>query len=73
MITRRGVVLALGAGALAPLGSFAQQPGKVWRIGFLTQGVRKAFMETGQDAFLRGLRRNRWRRSCSSTMQERMS
>ena len=34
MITRRRVVLALGAGALAPLASFAQQR-KVWRIGFL--------------------------------------
>ena len=34
--TRRKLVIALGAGALtAPFGSFAQQPGKVWRIGFL--------------------------------------
>ena len=36
MITRRKIVLALGAGALAPLASFAQQQGKVWRIGFLS-------------------------------------
>ena len=36
MITRRRVVLALGAGALAPLASFAQQqPPKVARIGYL--------------------------------------
>ena len=36
MITRRRVVLALGAGALAPFASFAQQPpAKVFRIGFL--------------------------------------
>jgi putative ABC transport system substrate-binding protein len=36
MITRRKLVIALGAGALAaPFGSFAQQQGKVWRIGFL--------------------------------------
>jgi putative ABC transport system substrate-binding protein len=35
--TRRKVVIALGAGALtAPFGSFAQQQGKVWRIGFLS-------------------------------------
>ena len=38
MVTRRRVVLALGAGALtAPLASFAQQQGKVWRVGFLAQ------------------------------------
>jgi putative ABC transport system substrate-binding protein len=33
---RRKLIVALGAGALAaPLGSLAQQKGKVWRIGFL--------------------------------------
>jgi putative ABC transport system substrate-binding protein len=38
---RRKLIIALGAGALtAPLGSFAQQQGKVWRIGFLAGGVR---------------------------------
>ena len=36
MITRRKIVLALGAGALAPFAVFAQQP-KVWRVGFLSQ------------------------------------
>ena len=36
MIKRRNVLLALGAGALAPLAAFAQkQPGKVPRIGVL--------------------------------------
>ena len=35
MVTRRKVVLALGAGALAPLASFAQQPAKIARIGVL--------------------------------------
>jgi putative ABC transport system substrate-binding protein len=36
MNNRRKLVIALGAGALAaPLGSFAQQQGKVWRVGFL--------------------------------------
>ena len=35
MITRRRIVVAIGAGALAPLASFAQQPAKVARIGFL--------------------------------------
>ena len=38
MVTRRRVVLAIGAGALvSPLSSFAQQQGKVWRVGFLAQ------------------------------------
>ena len=42
MITRRKLVLALGAGAFAPLASFAQQqPAKVYRIGFL--GAESAF------------------------------
>ena len=36
MITRRRVVVALGAGALAPLASFAQQPAKIARIGILS-------------------------------------
>ena len=42
MITRRRVVATIGAAALAPLVSFAQQPAKVWRIGFLAGGVRTA-------------------------------
>ena len=36
MITRRKIVIALGAGALAPFASLAQQQGKVWRVGFLS-------------------------------------
>src|SRR5215831_7416489 len=35
-IARRRVLRALGLWAIAvPLNSFAQQPGKVWRVGFL--------------------------------------
>ncbi len=38
MNNRRKLVFALGVSALAvPFGSFAQQQGKVWRIGFLAQ------------------------------------
>ena len=37
MITRRRVVIALGAGALAPLASLGQQKAKLYRIGFLEQ------------------------------------
>jgi putative ABC transport system substrate-binding protein len=38
MTTRRNMLTALGLCVLAaPLGAYAQQPGKVWRVGFLTQ------------------------------------
>ncbi len=38
MLIRRKIVIALGASALvSPLSSFAQQQGKVWRVGFLAQ------------------------------------
>ena len=37
MINRRKIVIALGAGVLAPFASLAQQQGKVWRVGFLVQ------------------------------------
>ena len=37
MNNRRKLVIAFGAGALsAPFGSFAQQQGKVWRVGFIS-------------------------------------
>ena len=58
MTTRRELLKVLGAGALAhPLTSFAQQQGKVWRIGFLAQGIRPASFDTGNSAaFLQALR-----------------
>jgi putative ABC transport system substrate-binding protein len=41
MTTRRDLLVALGASALAaPLFSVAQQPGKVWRVGALQPGSR---------------------------------
>ncbi len=44
MNTRRKLLVALGAGALAtPLASFAQQQGKVWRIGFLGSGTATGY------------------------------
>src|SRR5260221_7126913 len=54
--TRRKLIVALGAVALiAPLGSFAQQQGKVWRIGFL--GPASAFnTATRVEALRAGLR-----------------
>ena len=38
MFTRRRIIQVLGAGALLPLASFAQQQGKVWRVGVLSSG-----------------------------------
>ena len=36
MTTRRELLIALGAGGCAlPFLSFAQQQGKIWRVGFL--------------------------------------
>jgi putative ABC transport system substrate-binding protein len=47
MNNRRKLVIALGAGALAgPFGSFAQQQGKVWRVGFLTASSRPASLDS---------------------------
>lgn len=51
---RRDALLALLAVGAAPLASFAQQPPKVWRIGFLSNGTVTS--AGGQvDAFRRGL------------------
>ncbi len=57
VITRRNVVLALGAGALGPLASFAQQQGKIWRIGYLSQRhVDFVDSDLVYAAFMQGLR-----------------
>jgi putative ABC transport system substrate-binding protein len=56
MNSRRKLVFALGAGALtAPFWSFAQQPGKVWRIGFLWELERSYYVDRF-DAFTAGMR-----------------
>jgi putative ABC transport system substrate-binding protein len=56
MNNRRKLVIAFGAGALAtPFASFAQQQGKVWRIGLLGSGLREF-----DDAFVRGLKDHGW-------------
>ena len=59
MISRRQLLMALGANLLwAPLPLFAQQQGKVWRVGYLTQTSRPN--PPGSSAvyteFLRGMR-----------------
>jgi len=59
MNNRRKLLIALGAGALAPpFAAFAQQPGKVWRVGFLAYRSRPDSLdaETNLGAFPRGMR-----------------
>jgi putative ABC transport system substrate-binding protein len=48
------MVLALFAMGAAPLGSFAQQPGKVWRIGML-ETTSMALNAANLNAFLKGM------------------
>ena len=58
MITRRTLVVALGAGALvAPFGAVAQQSGKVWRVGILSWNARPASPDSSNNRqFARGMR-----------------
>jgi len=55
MVTRRRVVLALGACALAPGASIGQQQGKLRRIGHVS-GSSKAANKVLMDAFREGMR-----------------
>ena len=56
MVTRRRVVIALGAGALAPFASFAQ-PSGIPRIGFFYFGTRESAIDGGRyQAFVQGMR-----------------
>jgi ABC-type uncharacterized transport system substrate-binding protein len=58
--TRREFLTASGAGVCllaAPLGSLAQQPGKAWRIGYLSAGgLADAYSRENLDAFRAGMR-----------------
>jgi putative ABC transport system substrate-binding protein len=50
MNKRRKLVIALGAGAVtAPFSSFAQQQGKVWRIGYLLSQTLDAYFDMFQQ------------------------
>ena len=54
---RRALLFAGGLSLAIPPWSLAQQPGKVWRIGFLYFGSRQSALETGRyAAFLQGMR-----------------
>jgi len=58
MNNRREFLVALGAGALAlaaPSGAYAQQPEKVWRVGFLSP-TSASVSSPNTDAFLKGMR-----------------
>jgi len=57
MVSRRRAVLAFSANVLAaPLGVFAQQKGKVWRIGLLVATTREKSDTRSTRGFLEGLR-----------------
>jgi putative tryptophan/tyrosine transport system substrate-binding protein len=54
---RREFIAGIGATAAWPLAARAQQPRKVWRIGFLAGATRPAQLELSHYAgFLRGMR-----------------
>src|SRR5437899_10790746 len=56
-MNKRDTVLALFALAAAPLVSFAQQQGKVWRVGFLSQRRRPESIDSDFiGAFPRAMR-----------------
>src|SRR5262245_58043986 len=57
MTTRRKSLLALGAAVLVgPLAAFAQQKGKVWRIGYLEVSSRQLVQAERMPAFLQGMK-----------------
>jgi putative ABC transport system substrate-binding protein len=51
MRRRDFIALASNAVAVWPLGALAQEPGKIWRMGFIAQGYEKFY-----DALFEGLR-----------------
>lgn len=57
-MNQRRRLLLLGATALAaPIGAFAQQQGKVWRLGYLDFGTRQSMVDAGRyAALIEGLR-----------------
>ena len=59
MIRRREFITLVGGVAAVswPLAARAQQPGKIWRIGFLSGAARPVLLETSQwGGFLQGMR-----------------
>ena len=59
MISRRQLLIAVWASPLAaPFASLAQQPGKIWRIGWLSSRKRPASLDSyvNANAFFQGMR-----------------
>jgi len=56
MNNRRKFIVALGAGVLGAPIAFAQQQGKVWRIGYLGDGSASARASSTLEPFRKGLR-----------------
>ena len=56
MVTRRRIVVALGASTFAPLPSFAQQPAKVPRIAYLSPVSPQDGTDWRLQAFQKGMR-----------------
>ena len=57
MVSRRQIILGIGAGTLtAPLSTYAQQTERVWRLGWLDWNDRGRFSEVTGRAFVEGLR-----------------
>ena len=75
MNRRRKIVIALGAGVLAaPLALFAQQQGKIWRVGFLWGGSRSASLDSGSsEAFLQGMRELGYAEGRNFTLESRFA
>ena len=59
MLTRREVMMAIGAGALLPRAALAQRPGKIPRIGFLS-ALGAPATAAREEAFRRGLKDLGW-------------
>jgi putative ABC transport system substrate-binding protein len=72
-MNRRTLLKLIALGAL-PASAAAQQPAKVWRIGFLYGGLRQSALDTGRyRAFLQGMRELGYVENKNFTLIERYS
>ena len=71
-MNRRGTVIALATLGAAPLLAYAQQPGKVWRIGHLYIESRQSLLDSGRyQAFILGMRELGYVEGKNYVMEER--
>ena len=75
MNNRRKLVSVLGASLIAaPFSSFAQQLGKVWRIGYIDFGSHQSLVDSGRDAALKeGLRERGYVEGKNLVLEERFA